>query len=118
MPFHTDPRGAVVTGTVTEHKGARRVAYFHATVSSDGAREVQLRVSSVDDLAMWLNGEFLGFFKRSNTAWWDFLTNPQHRVDQGRVQLRDGTNQVLVRVVGGTYATGGFFLGFEPTLGP
>ena len=39
-------------------------------------------------------------------AWCDFGTNDDHRTE--------GENHVLIRVVGGTYATGGFFLSLAP----
>ena len=109
-PFETDRRGAVLTGKVTDYEGPRRVAYFHATVTSDTDREVPFGLSTVDNLSLWINGRFLGFLPRSNTAWWDFRTNEEHGGVRGSVQLRAGENHILVRVMGGTYATGGFFM--------
>ncbi len=109
-PFETDPRGAVLTGTITDHEGPRRVAYFHAVVTSDRERDVPLGLSNVDDLTMWLNNQTLGFVARQRMAWWDFRTNEDHRIGSETVHLVEGENHVLIRVVGGTYATGGFFL--------
>jgi hypothetical protein len=109
-PFETDPRGAVITGKVTDYEGPRRVAYLHATVNSNTDQEVPFGLSTVDNLALWINGRFLGFVSRSDTAWWDFRTNEDHGGVQGSVKLRAGENHILVRVVGGTYATGGFFM--------
>jgi hypothetical protein len=71
----------------------------------------------VDDMTMWLNGQTLGFVARQHMAWWDFRTNEEHRVDSGTVRLVEGENHVLIRVVGGTYATGGFFLSLAPREG-
>ena len=112
--FDTDLRGAVLTGKVVDYEGDRRVAYFHATVTSDGEGMARLDLSTVDNLAMWLNGEFVGFRSRTNTAWWDMLSNPEHDARWGSVALEDGENHILIRVVGGTYATGGFFIALRP----
>ena len=112
--FETDPRGAVLTARITDHEGPRRVAYFHATVTSDLEVDVPFRMSSVDDLRIWVNGQFEGFFSGDRMAWWDFRTNEEHAVDGGTVGLVRGENHVLIRVVGGTYATGGFFLSLAP----
>jgi hypothetical protein len=109
-PIETDPRGALLTGRVTHYVGHRRVAYFHATVYSYADREASFGVSSVDDLALWVNGRYVGFLPRSPMAWWDFRTNEDHGRVRGSLGLREGENHVLVRVVGGTYATGGFFM--------
>ena len=108
--FSTDPRGAVLTGMVTQYVGDRRVVYFHATVTSDSEKTVPLGLSSVDDLALWINGRFRGFFPGERVVWWDFPDNVAHRTERGKVTLRTGQNHVLVRVVGGVYATGGYFL--------
>ena len=117
-PFEADPRGAVLTGKITDHEGPRRIAYFHATVMSDRAVDVPFGMSSVDDLSIWLNGQFVDFFSGGRLAWWDFRTNDEHRVDGGveggTARLLEGENHILLRVVGGTYATGGFFLSLAP----
>ena len=113
-PFETDRRGAVLTSKITDHEGPRRVAYLHATVVSDGEMEVPLGLSSVDHLSIWVNGQFEGFFYGELAAWWDFRTNEDHAVDEGTVTLVDGENHILVRVVGGMYATGGFYLSLAP----
>ena len=113
-PHAPDPRGAVLTGRVTNYEGPRRVAYFHATVHSDRDQAVPLGLSTVDDLTMWVNGRFVGFLRRDSNAWWDFRTNADHTINRGRITLNAGANHVLVRVVGGTYATGGFFLSLTP----
>jgi hypothetical protein len=114
----TDPRGAVLTGKVTHYEGPRRVAYFHATVWSDRVQRVPFGVSSVDDLALWINGRFRGYLSGGSNAWWDFRTNEDHSGRRGTVELREGENHILVRVVGGTYATGGFFMSLEGEARP
>ncbi|NNF14862.1 MAG: hypothetical protein HKN72_16665 [Gemmatimonadetes bacterium] len=109
-PFEADERGAVVTGRVVDFRGDDRVAYFHTAVESDTERVAELHLSTVDDLAIWVNGVFVGFAARQAYAWWDAGSNPEHPPLRSRVTLQPGTNHVIVRVVGGTYATGGFFL--------
>lgn len=108
--LEADPRGSVVTGRVVDFRGDDRVAYFHAEVPSDEDRAVELQFSTVDDLAIWVNGFFRGFAGRQGYAWSDAGSNPDHAPVRTRVTLRAGANHILVRVVGGTYATGGFFL--------
>ena len=117
-PFSADHRGAVITGRVTEYRGSRRVAYFHTVLGAPGgqggdnrtAREAELEISTVDPLALWLNGEFLGFASAGAAAWWDAGENPDHAPDRVTVRLRPGPNELLVRAIGGGYATGGFYL--------
>lgn len=117
-PFGTDPRGAVVTARVTEQRRGRRVAYFHGVVQSPTAGTGHLAISSVDDLALWVNGDFLGFVGRENAAWWDVGDNPDHPGATASIPLQPGRNHILVRVVGGAYASGGFFLRVDPPDGP
>lgn len=109
-PFASDPRGAVVTSRVTEYRGGRRVAYFRTDLRSDVAREAVLEFASADALAMWLNGDFVGFGPAQSTAWWDAAPETPHEPVRATVALRPGSNRLLVRAIGGTYASGGFFL--------
>lgn len=109
-PFTADHRGAIVTASVTEYRGSRRVAYFHAEVQSEDGGDAVLLISSTDDLAIWVNGVFAGFLPRQGRAWWDSLDNPEHRPARAFVTLRSGRNDIVIRVAGGVYATGGFYL--------
>ncbi|MFZ0429654.1 MAG: hypothetical protein WAO20_16170 [Acidobacteriota bacterium] len=108
QPLATDPRGAVVTGRITEFLGSRTVAYFAATIEVPRGEKAELQLSSIDDLAVWLNGTFDGYWGRDRFAWYDVGTNPEHR-PTGTLPLATGTNRLLIRVRGGQYATGGFF---------
>ena len=112
--FRPDSRGAVISGTVIDYEGPRRVAYFHAQVESEVAQDATLSLSTVDDLSIWVNGRFQGFVSRGANAWWDAWMNPEHANDVGTVRLEAGENHLLVRVVGGIYASGGFFLRLVP----
>lgn len=113
--FPADHRGAVFSGRVTEYRGSRRVAYFHTVLRQpepNGApiHEQVLEISTADPLAVWLNGRFLGFAPAADAAWWDAGWNPDHPPLRWRVDLQPGANELLVRAVGGTYASGGFFM--------
>jgi hypothetical protein len=106
--FETDPRGAVVTGRVTEFLGSRTVAYFHTTITVPPGEIARIEFSSIDDLALWLNGRFDGYLTRDDVAWYDAGRNPDHPPTD-TLSIGAGTHELLVRVRGGQYATGGFF---------
>lgn len=110
-PFPADHRGAVLTGRSTEFRRDLRVAYFRTSVNRARAGEAQLCIATADDLAIWVNGSFIGFAGRQEVAWWDAGVNADHPPLRADVVLREGPNEILVRVTGGTYATGGYYLG-------
>lgn len=105
----TDPRGAIVTGRDVDYHGARTVAYYRAIVVSPVPRQAELVFGTVDDLAIWINGRFEGFVPRQDVAWFDVHTNPAHPGRRVPLTLRTGANDIVVRVRGGVYASGGFF---------
>jgi hypothetical protein len=117
MPFDTDWRGAVVTARVVDFHGPRRVAYFRTSVAARSAGRATLEISSIDDLAVWANGAFLGFYARQPPAWFDFHRNPDHAGRSIPVELIPGTNEIVLRVIGGVYASGGFFARLAPAAG-
>jgi len=110
IPLETDARGMVLTSRVTEYRGARRVTYFHAPVDADAPGPAVLEISTADDLAIWLNGGFIGFAASQAVAWWDAGVDAAHAPVRAHVTLREGTNHLHVRVTGGVYATGGLFV--------
>ena len=112
-PFETDARGAVVTGSVVDSHGPRSVAYFRTVIESDAERDAVLHLSTIDDLAIWVNGRFHWFMDRDRPAWHDMARNPEHEGQRIPLQLRAGTNHLVIRVRGGVYATGGFFASVE-----
>jgi len=112
-PFETDARGAVVTGRVVDYHGSETTAYFRTQVSSAGAREATLHLSTVDDLAIWVNGRFHWFVARGSRAWPDFGVNPEHAGQRIPIRLQAGANDIVIRVRGGVYASGGFFARLE-----
>ncbi|HEX5133190.1 MAG TPA: hypothetical protein VFX92_11980 [Candidatus Krumholzibacteria bacterium] len=111
--FETDGRGAVITGRVTDYHGPDAVAYFRARVVTDVSGSAVLNISTVDDLALWVNGRFQWFIPRSDHAWYDFWRNPAHDGQHIPVQLMSGSNDIIVRVRGGVYASGGFYAWLE-----
>ena len=115
-PFATDARGAVVTGSVVDSHGPRSVAYFRtrATVAEDGYGI--LHVSTIDALSIWVNGRFQGFYGPGARAWPDFWSNPDHEGLRIPVPFRAGENDIVIRVRGGRYASGGFFARVEESL--
>jgi hypothetical protein len=115
-PARVDARGAIVTSADVEYDGGRRTAYFHGTLRAERDGPHRLHISSVDNLAIWVDGTFEGFFTRQPYAWWDFRTHPEHEGRSTVLDLAPGDHSVVVRVVGGTYATGGFFMALEPIV--
>ena len=124
-PFAVDRRGAVVTGRVTEYASERPVAYFRTRVSSNQAKEAVLHFSTTDELALFVNGQFNGFVYRDGylaidndwNAWHDFALNPDHVGTRVRVPLREGSNEIVLRVRNGQFASGGFFGRLETVSG-
>ena len=114
-PFPTDARGAVVTGRVVDYHGPNTVAYFRTTVQAPAPRPAELQLSTADDFAVWLNGRFLGFGARLDAAWFDFRSNAARRSRRVAVELDAGANDIVIRVRGGVYASGGFFAGLVET---
>jgi hypothetical protein len=108
-PAPHDERGAILTGAVVDYHGPKTVAYLRARVRRAAPEGAVLHLSTVDDLALWVNGRFHWFVPRSEMAWHDFWSNPAHAGRRIPVSLVAGDNQLVVRVRGGVYASGGFF---------
>lgn len=108
-PYQPDGRGAVISGAVTDWTGDSTVAYFRAHVTVPRDTTVVLGLSSVDDLALWVNGHFLGYVAGQGLAWHDFWTNPDHDGVREPIRVRRGRNDFVFRVRGGVYASGGFY---------
>jgi hypothetical protein len=121
QPFKVDARGAVITGSVTEYNGSRPVAYFRTRVQADKEKTATLHISTTDELALFVNGRFEGFIYRDGyvsgkndwNAWFDFWKNPEHAGRKVLIQLKFGSNQIVLRVRNGQFASGGFFARIE-----
>ena len=93
------------------------MAYFRTLVSASEAGPAELQTSSVDELALWVNGVFHGYIYRNGymfgrrdwNAWHDFWRNPEHEGSSTSIDLAAGVNQILLRVRNGQFASGGFF---------
>lgn len=112
-PLSLDSRTAIETGRVIDYHGPNTVAYFRTVVRARESGQAILRLSTIDDLALWLNGRFQGFIPKQDNAWADYWSNPAHRGDEVPLNLNAGANTLVVRVRGGTYASGGFFARVE-----
>jgi hypothetical protein len=113
-PATVDARGAVITAAVADYRGPRTVGYFRTRITVPRDTVLALHVSSVDDLAIYVNGRFAGgFLHRQSLAWWDFWKNPDHAGYRVPLGLEAGTNRLLIRTRGGVYASGGFFARME-----
>jgi hypothetical protein len=119
--FKTDPRGALITGRITEYQGENTVAYFRTLLVAEKDKTVTLHFTTTDELALYLNGKDAGrvyrdgYISKDNdwNAWYDFWKNPQHRGRQKKISLKKGKNQLVVRVRNGQFASGGFFVYME-----
>jgi hypothetical protein len=107
--FATDTRGAVVTGRAVDYHGPSAVAYFRTQVPRTTAARAELQLATIDDIAIWVNGVFQGFLPRQDAAWFDAGVNPAHPARRVPLSLRAGENDIVIRVRGGVYASGGFF---------
>ncbi len=111
--FATDPRGAVITGRVTEFSGSRTVAYFRTSVEVAEGERARLQFSSIDTVAVWVDGVFEDYWPDppyARNAWYDFRDTE----DDAGLALGPGVNHLLIRVRGGQYATGGFYARVVP----
>lgn len=121
-PFRTDARGAVITGRVIQYSGDKSVAYFRTKIDSDRNKTVTLHLSTVDEIALWVNDQYEGFIYRDGyislpendwNAWYDFSVNPQHEGTKVEIALKKGLNHLVLRVRAGQFASGGFFAKLE-----
>ncbi|MGE0813412.1 MAG: hypothetical protein AB7O28_12595 [Vicinamibacterales bacterium] len=113
-PVSTDHRGAVVTGHDVDFHGPRTVAYYRTRLRAAAPGTVDLVFGTADDLAVWANGRFQAFLGRQDAAWHDVHVNPTHTGRRLPLDLIPGDNDVVVRVRGGVYASGGFFTRVVP----
>ena len=82
------------------------VCYLYRQINSPEAKNMRVSLGSDDGIKVWLNGELLfsNDVKRGATAGQDYVTLP----------LREGNNDLLLKVVNREGRTWGFY--FAPTL--
>lgn len=105
-PVATDARGAVVTGRDVDTHGPRTVAYYRAHLPPTASALV---FATIDDLTVWVNGHFEMFVPRQDAAWHDVHVNAAHAGFPLALPPSANGHDVVVRVRGGAYASGGFF---------
>jgi hypothetical protein len=108
-----DARGGLPTARIVDFHGPNTVAYFRTRVTAPDSGRYMLHLSTIDDLALWVNGTFHWFIPRAGVAWHDFWLTEAHAGRKIPVTLNRGVNDLVFRVRGGTYATGGFFMRLE-----
>ena len=119
--FKTDPRGALISGRITEYQGENTVAYFRTLLVAEKDKTVTLHFSITDELAIFFNGIYSGVVYRDGyvsdnndwNAWHDFWKNPKHAGRQFEFPLKKGKNQLIIKVRNGQFASGGFFVYME-----
>ncbi len=119
--FETDARGALIAGRITEYQGENTVAYFRTLLIAEEDKTVTLHFTTTDELALYLNGKDAGrvyrdgYVSKDNdwNAWYDFYKNPEHKGRKKRISLKQGKNQLIIRVRNGQFASGGFFIYME-----
>jgi hypothetical protein len=120
-PFNVDPRGAVITGRISEYRGEKNIVYFRTVLRSSTQQNVNLHITTIDELALFVNGRFLTFIYRDGymsgkndwNAWFDFYKNSEHAGRKIPLTLKTGENQIILRARNGQFASGGFFACIE-----
>lgn len=109
--FAADPRGALITGRLTQFSsGDADTLYLRTSFDAgDEPRAGWLAFSSANRLDVWLNGFYRGSVADDRYAWGDFLTNPAHTGALLPMLPSPGRNEVVVRVHGRRFAGGGFY---------
>jgi len=89
-------------------------------MAANEPRQAVLHFSSVDELAVWVNGRFQGYVYRQGymddgdwNAWHDFWANPDHDGRRVTVNLEAGKNHIVIRTYNGQFASGGFYARWE-----
>jgi hypothetical protein len=106
--FSADSRGAVIAARVLDYLGPRTLAYFRTTISAETAKPLTLRLATLNQAAVWLNGEFLGHVSPVESAWFDIAADASRPHVDLKLPVRTGENILVLRLRGGEYASGGF----------
>ena len=112
-PFNSDQRGCVLAGKVCRYTTPEKYAYFSTEIPVNNRGAGELQFSSVNNLYVWVNSKYAGSIERQRYAWYDFITNPEHKGKGLEVEFEKGANRVLVLVEGGQYGGDGFYMHVE-----
>lgn len=107
--FDTDARGCIVAGKICRYTTNEKFAYFSTTISYDKATKANLMFSTLNNLHVWVNSEYLGMVDKQKYAWYDFDTNMDHNGRSIPVIFKKGTNRILILVEGANYSGDGFY---------
>ncbi len=107
--FKTDARGCVVVGKVSRYTTEYNNCYFVTTVQSNEQTETVLKVSSLNNVMVWVNNTYAGEIQKQQYAWYDFYTNENHKGETFNINLQKGANDILFFVRGGNYSGDGFY---------
>lgn len=107
--FATDERGCLLAGKLCRYSTDQKWAYFSTQIDSDKNLQTEIQFSSMNNLQVWVNSNFVGNIEKQRNAWFDFFQNPEHSGNRLPIELRKGTNQILVLVEGGNYSGDGFY---------
>lgn len=111
--FETDGRGCVVVGKVSRYSNVYKNCYFATTVQSDEQTESVLKVSSLNDVMVWVNNAYAGEIQKQQYVWYDFNVNENHKGEELNINLVKGANDILFFVRGGNYSGDGFYACIE-----
>ena len=91
-----------VDGKVHELTGARSATYLYRTVQVDSARSLEVSLGSDDSFRLWLNGKLVAEKK--------VIRGVAPDQDKTRLELVEGENKLLMKVVNGDGGYGFYFL--------
>ena len=111
-PFSSDNRGCVVADRITEFKSGKNIVYFKTNIYSKSDSAVTLYFHTANNLTLWVNKQYVNYIngKRPNEFLYpDFMSNPNRSKDSLSVNLKEGNNELLIRLIGGRYSGDGFY---------
>lgn len=111
-PFHPDPRGALLTGLVTQYRsGEKNTVYLRTYIEvaegEDGPE--WLAVSTANRLDAWYRDYYRGTVAADRFIWQDFLTSRDHPGARLSLASVPGSNELIIRVHGQRFAGGGLY---------
>jgi hypothetical protein len=111
LKLSPDPRGAIITGKLTQYNtGELSVVYLRSRFEAPAGVETSwLAISSANRIDVWSNGYYRGSVAPENYIWADHIDNPGHYGSRLSLRAKAGSNELILRVFGRTFAAGGFY---------